>query len=400
MSGKNFTNTSQQNVATMNQPIVSSMNQQNVLNSNRLTVPTQQNFSNLSPQNITNLNQQKVLNFTPTSDSHQAALFHGNQSAVAPQTIAQTASYSQTRTMPDIASSKMATSHVPTSQEKMNKNVISSNQQGTQVQYSTLKQETKSEKLSEAKLEKPASRKQSQKKSDSAKSSIASSPSSSPRSNFSSESSLLANIDTKTMTTKALEQHIVQMAYQQALAKQSEDDLERSKNAKKPGSKKNSQKGSKRNTGGSKKSKADAVVKTPEMLRRQSELEEQLAQLAKQNMVQKQKSLKRPPVSQTPVGTDLFKHVTVPTTTISWKPVHNVTHKFPNGVPEDQVVKTTVVPHSAGVSNTVNLSSTVNLSLTTTSQLTARPMTKHLGPPPSYHHTMTANLTKSSSAPS
>ena len=397
----------QQTITSLNQPNVSRVNQQNVLNSNWRSVSnlTQQNFSNLNQQNISNLNQQSVSNLTSVNDRNQG-VFNQGQSLTMSKNLSATqtplipmSSSSQTRTIPDVASSKVVTSHAPTSQETKHKNVISSNPQAIQVQYPTPKQETMSGKLSTTNLEKPVSKKQTHKQSNSAKAagSQSSSPSTVSQSkSVTSESSLLANIDTKTMTTKALEQHIVQMAYQQALAKQNEEDLERSKSAKKSGSKKHSQKGTKRNTAGSKKSKE--VVKTPEMLRRQSELEEQLAQLAKQNMAQKQKSLMKP-VSQPPVGTDMFKHVTVPTTTISWKPFPHVGQKYPNGIPEDPISKTTVVPHSGG-SKTVNLSSTVNLSLTSTSQLTSRPMTKHLGPPPSYHHTMTANLTKSSSAPS
>lgn len=218
-----------------------------------------------------------------------------------------------------------------------------------------------------------------------------------------SQSSLLSKIDPKTMTTKALEQHIVQMAYQQALAKQNEEDLEKSKNAKKVVSKKTSQKGTKRNTASSKKVKE--IPKTPEMLSRQSELEQQLAQLAQQNMLQKhvhQKTFVKQAVSLP--STDLLKHVTTPTTTIAWKPIPSTGQKFANGIPVDPAYSKSFPSvgnvTQSSVNKTVNFNSSVNVSLTTTSPLTARQVSKHLGPPPSYHHTMTAALSKSSSAPS
>ena len=215
----------------------------------------------------------------------------------------------------------------------------------------------------------------------------------------SSPSSLLSKIDPKTMTTKALEQHIVQMAYQQALAKQTEVDLERSKNPKKVGSKKNSQKGVKRNVSTAKKVKD--TTKTPEMLSRQSELEQQLAQLAKQNMAQKHAAQKNaivnPSLSHT--STALLKQVTNPTATISWKPIPTCQ----NGVSEDSKETYVSVGNSImsfGTSRSVASPAVSSVPFTATSPLSARPVSKHLVPPPSYHHTMTATLTKSSTTPS
>lgn len=367
----------------------------------------QQNASNLprvSDRNVHVLAQsQPVVMQTQLQKAQQQAPHHNNTKML-------------TNTVPSYpASSTAATSHDVLLTETPSQtiaSVVTSKPQVSHMQYLPAKQGVTARKTpnSSPASEKPTTQKHKQTQQNVATKSTAPTSQTSSASNVSqasivtSQSSLLSKIDPKTMTTKALEQHIVQMAYQQALAKQNEEDLEKSKNAKKVGSKKNSQKGTKRNASNAKKVKE--IPKTPEMISRQSELEQQLAQLAKQNMAQKhaihQKTFVKQSVSQP--STDVFKRVSNPTTTIAWKPIPSNGQKFSNGVPEDSASKKSFAPVGnmmpSGINKNVNFCSNVNVSLTTTSPLTARQVSKHLGPPPSYHHTMTASLTKSSTAPS
>ena len=374
----------------------------------QLAIFAQQQQQLLAQQNVSNLSKINYRN---------AHLLHPSQTVTMPkhaqksqqETSVHSKAQPLVNTLPTLpSSSKAVFTHKPLLQEMPPKSVaslVTSKPQTSQVQYIPPKQGLVSTKTSSPVSDKvtpqkqPATPQSVVANTSTTGSEVTNSSFTSQTQTGSSSSSLLSKIDPKTMTTKALEQHIVQMAYQQALAKQNEVDLERSKNAKKVGSKKNSQKGVKRNTSSAKKVK-DAS-KSPEMLSRQSELEQQLAQLAKQNMAQKHavhhKTYIKQPVSQP--STAVLKRVTNPTATISWKPIPSVSQSCPNGITDDSIsVGNSVM--QIGTNKGIASSTVSSVPFTTTSQMSARQMSKHLVPPPSYHHTMTAALTKSSSTPS